>query len=1521
MTIAGTLANNNTTVTVGIQSIVLNGGTINGTANGLTNVTGTLTVSAATTGTIGRVALTVVGATTIPATATLLINDTNGTKSFADVTITGTWNNSANEDITITGDFTNNGTFTSGTGAYTLTGTKALSGTAVNTTFSGNVVITNTRTNNTTVTINGTLDGSAAGSTWTQANGSTLNYANATQPMATGTLNASTCTNTVNFSLNGNQDIEGATYCNLTTSTGGTKTLQSAATTVNGILTIGTLTTLEAGGQNLTVNGTTNITGTFNKNANTNVSSFVGLVTVNVGGIWATTSSTTSTNLLFSGGLTNNGTFNAGGVNFNATQTIAGNSAISFANSTRIVGAFSVTNNNTSTITVTGVLDGNVAGSTWIQGAGSTLNYANGTQPMNTAGVLNASTCTNTVNYTLAGAQGVRGTTYCNLTITGDNTKTLQGATTVTGILAITNTLINTAPTLELDIQNFTVSGTTVITGTAVANYGNYATGNGAFLNDANATGTNTFTGLVTMDINGSWNTNTAGVNVTFGGGILNKGRDFNTNTVVFNATQSLTGGSITNFNGNVTINSGVTVTNGSLVPNSGGFIRASGTVEGATGTASWINIGSLKYNNTNPLMSVGTFTATDDYNSVDYICACTQTVKDIHYYNLLVTNSTKTMNPTTTRNVNGMLTVRNTTFTVNTIELEVKLATIGTNATFNNATTAVAGTTTNFNQNSAFTGKFNTISASNDNDSYAYSNNGSDVVLQRGTAGGVYAVKTTNFTTAPTQFVAQFEFETKSKFTDSNAATILLGDAFTNDLTRNASTARLQFNFDATNNQYSITHPDGTLTTSALQSSRQTVTWVVNNAAGLYNYTDPLGVTNSVASGNVDVWIGTTQFVNEVGMANFGTPVNDIKIVYDAGTASGSFIEKQNITVSNLRFYLTPPTNISGVINRYTSVSAINGAKTQLTVASNTGFVAGNRVMVIQMKNATIDNTDAATYGNITSYNNAGRYELARVASVSGGTIVNLTASLVGTYDAGVANAAVQLIYVPEYGNVTVDGLLTAQAWNPTTQTGGVLALAATGTVTLQADVDVTGLGFKGGNIIGNDGSCRVGIYRNSDTNYGGKGEGITTDTNTRGRGKLANGGGGGNPHNSGGGGGGNFGKGANGARQWNCAGGGDVNNDCVDPVGLTPPDTEQNSGVGGAVLDYTTGRIFLGGGGGSGQQNNDVGTSGANGGGIIVMLADAISGNGFLMSAKGASVLATAGNDAGGGGGGGGAIFLDTKNFGTTLRVNVQGGKGGDVDFASCHGNGGGGGGGVLRLQVDPTPSNVTVVKGGGPSSRNADNSDCALTANSFFCAEATGTGGVIFNNITILPVTITSFDARKIENKQSLLEWTTTQEVNNKQIEIERSKDGINFTKIYVMIPKGNKTSMTNYTWIDANPLAGINYYRLKFVDYDSKFTHSQIKALHFDENAALLAELYPNPASKNGFFISLRENATETEKLIVAVYDMLGRKVETKVEKTEKGLFQITPQQTNLPTGMYVVEIFGNNFRTTKKVMIE
>ena len=74
---------------------------------------------------------------------------------------------------------------------------------------------------------------------------------------------------------------------------------------------------------------------------------------------------------------------------------------------------------------------------------------------------------------------------------------------------------------------------------------------------------------------------------------------------------------------------------------------------------------------------------------------------------------------------------------------------------------------------------------------------------------------------------------------------------------------------------------------------------------------------------------------------------------------------------------------SISGVVNSYTEVTSVSTNSVQ--VASTLGFLEGDKVLVIQMKGATITTGNISDFGIVTSLNNAGNFEFGNIESIVG--------------------------------------------------------------------------------------------------------------------------------------------------------------------------------------------------------------------------------------------------------------------------------------------------------------------------------------------------------------------------------------------------------------------------------------------------------------------------------------------------------------------------------------------------------
>ncbi|MFT3981482.1 MAG: gliding motility-associated C-terminal domain-containing protein [Ferruginibacter sp.] len=412
-------------------------------------------------------------------------------------------------------------------------------------------------------------------------------------------------------------------------------------------------------------------------------------------------------------------------------------------------------------------------------------------------------------------------------------------------------------------------------------------------------------------------------------------------------------------------------------------------------------------------------------------------------------------------------------------------------------------------------------------------------------------------------------------------------------------------------------------------------------------------------------------------------------------------------------------------IINKYTPVILLDQCKNNINVANAAEFNVGDTVLLIQMKGAVIDSTNTAAFGNITDYKNAGNYEFNYVKSKTGNTI-ELLNRLTRQYD--LPDGKVQLIRVPYYHNVTFSNTLTCAPWDG--EKGGVLAFNVRDNLTLQANIDISSKGFRGGTPVSNPSPvCNVDSFylMNADGAYGSqKGEGITNTLRLYGRGKLANGGGGGNSANSGGAGGSNGGSGGSGGKQYN------------HPAPVCNNDFT-NGGIGGLALQYnnTQRKIFPGGGGGSGHVNESLSLPGGSGGGIAIISAGTLIANSYKIISNGGSPRNTATTsgpeDGKSGGGGGGAVLLNYTSLTGNLAVEA---KGGDGDFSvisppasSYHGPGGGGGGGVVWINAATFPTALTTNITGGANGTNIYMSNNAWGATA-------GASGQRLNSL-VLPV----------------------------------------------------------------------------------------------------------------------------------------------------------------------------------------
>ncbi len=214
------------------------------------------------------------------------------------------------------------------------------------------------------------------------------------------------------------------------------------------------------------------------------------------------------------------------------------------------------------------------------------------------------------------------------------------------------------------------------------------------------------------------------------------------------------------------------------------------------------------------------------------------------------------------------------------------------------------------------------------------------------------------------------------------------------------------------------------------------------------------------------------------------------------------------------------------------------------------------------------------------------------------------------------------------------------------------------------------------------------------------------------------------------------------------------------------------------------------------------------------------------------------------------------------------------------------------------------VALSSGGGADLRPSQLSSMFITTQT----EGGPDGSTIYYTTIpfVTPVKFTSFSATKKDNSASLLWQITNEDVNVASYEVERSDNGVSFTKVATIAPKNNGAISNAYTLLDnlsSVQNAGIVYYRIKQIDKDGRLTYSDIRSVRISSNGIAIG-VYPNPVKNTA---NLTLDLTEDANVIVNVLDIAGKEVKRININAVKGLNVKPINMTSFASGSYLIKV--------------
>lgn len=237
--------------------------------------------------------------------------------------------------------------------------------------------------------------------------------------------------------------------------------------------------------------------------------------------------------------------------------------------------------------------------------------------------------------------------------------------------------------------------------------------------------------------------------------------------------------------------------------------------------------------------------------------------------------------------------------------------------------------------------------------------------------------------------------------------------------------------------------------------------------------------------------------------------------------------------------------------------------------------------------------------------------------------------------------------------------------------------------------------------------------------------------------------------------------------------------------------------------------------------------------------------------------------------------------------------------------------------------TPANLRMVSWNGTSWTNLSGTASGTTAS----GTLTVTGVSSFNNFTFgsttainpLPVKLISF-LGKLNNNNTQLNWATATELNNDHFEIERSIDGVNYTKIGEVTGNGTTKNLSKYNYIDnqiTEIAAATVYYRLKQIDFNGNFEYSNIITVSISsENSLKISNAFPNPFQGS---LNISFTLPSNSDVTISLVDAKGQVVATEEIKGRKGNNNFEFNTSELANGMYFINISANNLNAKYKMM--
>ncbi len=172
---------------------------------------------------------------------------------------------------------------------------------------------------------------------------------------------------------------------------------------------------------------------------------------------------------------------------------------------------------------------------------------------------------------------------------------------------------------------------------------------------------------------------------------------------------------------------------------------------------------------------------------------------------------------------------------------------------------------------------------------------------------------------------------------------------------------------------------------------------------------------------------------------------------------------------------------------------------------------------------------------------------------------------------------------------------------------------------------------------------------------------------------------------------------------------------------------------------------------------------------------------------------------------------------------------------------------------------------------------------------------------------------------KNDGVIIEWSNLTEREIATYFVERSTNGLDYTILSQQLPKSNRDDKANYIDYDTDPEPGINFYRIKVIEKNTKIIFSKVLRI---ERGKLKPDfnLYPNPLTNSQFILEL--SGIKPGKYNLSLFNAMGQAAyQSSLVNNGNSITRTFQLPASVNAGIYNLIITGSDYRQSKILIVQ